>query len=35
LDNIRNAPREELKAMKIKEEAIDNIYLALRTLPEK
>jgi len=29
LENIRNAPREELKALKIQEEAIDNIYLAL------
>lgn len=29
LENIRTAPREELKAMRISEEAIDNIYLAL------
>ncbi|MFP4478981.1 MAG: excinuclease ABC subunit UvrC [Candidatus Izemoplasmatales bacterium] len=29
LENIRNAPREELKSLKIQEEAIDNIYLAL------
>lgn len=30
LENIKNAPREELKALKIQEEAIDNIYLALK-----
>ncbi len=35
LDNIKNAPREELKALKIQEEAIDNIYLALRQFPDK
>jgi excinuclease ABC subunit C len=29
LENIRNAPREELKELKIQEEAIGNIYLAL------
>jgi excinuclease ABC subunit C len=30
LENIKNASREELKEMKISEEAIDNIYLALK-----
>ena len=30
LENIKNAPREELKDMRINEEAIDNIYLALK-----
>ncbi|QWB99616.1 excinuclease ABC subunit UvrC [Mycoplasmatota bacterium] len=29
LENIRNAPRQELKDLRIQEEAIDNIYLAL------
>ncbi|MCF7923900.1 MAG: excinuclease ABC subunit UvrC [Candidatus Izimaplasma sp.] len=29
LENIKNAPREELKSMQIQEAAIDNIYLAL------
>ncbi|QLY40049.1 excinuclease ABC subunit UvrC [Hujiaoplasma nucleasis] len=35
LENIKNAPREELKALKIQEEAIDNIYLALNTYQSK
>lgn len=35
LENIRNAPREELKALKINEEAIDNIYLSLKQIQEK
>jgi len=35
LENIRNAPREELKAMSIQEEAIDNIYLALNAYQSK
>jgi excinuclease ABC subunit C len=35
LENIRNAPREELKSMSIQEEAIDNIYLALNTYQSK
>ena len=35
LDNIKNAPREELKALKIQEEAIDNIYIALRQFQDK
>jgi excinuclease ABC subunit C len=30
LENIKNASREELKELKISEEAIDNIYLALK-----
>ncbi|MCK5731855.1 MAG: excinuclease ABC subunit C, partial [Tenericutes bacterium] len=29
LNNIKKAPRDELKSLKISEEAIDNIYLAL------
>jgi excinuclease ABC subunit C len=35
LENIKNAPREELKAMRISEEAIDNIYLALNSYKSK
>ena len=35
LDNIKNAPREELKMLKISEEAIDNIYMALQSFQEK
>jgi excinuclease ABC subunit C len=35
LENIRNAPREDLKAMSIQEEAIDNIYLALNAYQSK
>lgn len=35
LENIKNAPREELKALRISEEAIDNIYLALNTYQAK
>lgn len=30
LENIKKAPREELKALRISEEAIDNIYMALK-----
>jgi len=30
LENIKNASKEELKELKISEEAIDNIYLALK-----
>ncbi len=32
LENIRNASREELKALKIAEKAIDNLFLALKDL---
>jgi excinuclease ABC subunit C len=35
LDNIKNASREELKMLKISEEAIDNIYMALQSFQEK
>jgi len=35
LENIRQAPREELKAMRISEQAIDNIYMALNTYQGK
>ncbi|MFA7075830.1 MAG: excinuclease ABC subunit UvrC [Candidatus Izemoplasmatales bacterium] len=35
LENIKNAPREELKALRINEEAIDNIYLALKQIQDK
>ncbi len=35
LENIKNASREDLKALKINEEAIDNIYLALNTYQGK
>lgn len=35
LENIKNAPREDLKALRISEEAIDNIYLALNTYQGK
>ena len=32
LENIKKAPREELRALKIQEEAIDNIYMALKQI---
>ncbi len=35
LENIRNAPREELKAMRISEKAIENLYLSLTDLHTK
>ena len=35
LENIKNAPREELRALSIREEAIDNIYLALSRFKDK
>ncbi len=35
LENIKNAPKEELKELKIKEEAIDNIYFALSQIKDK
>lgn len=35
LDNIKNAPREELKSLKISDEAIDNLYLALNQITDK
>ncbi len=35
LENIKNASKEELKEMKIKEEAIDNIYFALSQIKDK
>ena len=35
LTNIKNAKREELKSLKISEEAIDNIYLALNQTQDK
>ncbi len=35
LENIKNAPREELKSLKIQEDAIDNIYLALNQIKDK
>jgi len=35
LENIKNAPREELRTLKIQEEAIDNIYLALNQIKDK
>ncbi len=35
LENIKNASREELKALKISEEAINNIYMALKDKNKK
>jgi excinuclease ABC subunit C len=35
LENIKNASREELKSLRISEEAIDNIYLALKDKAKK
>ena len=35
LDNIKNAPREELRSLRISNEAIDNIYLALKDIKTK
>lgn len=35
LENIKNAPREELKTLRISDEAIDNLYLALKSLNTK
>ena len=35
LENIKNASREDLKALKISEEAIDNIYMALKDKNKK
>jgi excinuclease ABC subunit C len=35
LDNIKKAPREELKALKITNAAIDNIFLALKDVKSK
>lgn len=35
LENIKNAPRQELKDLRISEDAIDNIYLALNTYQGK
>ncbi|MFA7107158.1 MAG: excinuclease ABC subunit UvrC [Candidatus Izemoplasmatales bacterium] len=35
LENIKKAPREELRALKIQEEAIDNIYMALKQIQKE
>jgi excinuclease ABC subunit C len=35
LENIKNASRDELKSLRLSEEAIDNIYLALNTYQGK
>ncbi len=35
LDNIKLAPREELKALRISEEAIDNLYMALKDIKKQ
>ncbi|HOO44382.1 MAG TPA: hypothetical protein PKU69_04840, partial [Bacillota bacterium] len=35
LENIANANREELRALKLTNEAIDNLYLALKDVKSK